>query len=165
MKLEDPIRWTRWTATGQMRESGTLRVLLLQVLQRQPGRILPPLPVFNELLRKKHVGGGMSGGAKWTQKIELSPELYEAFRSELSAVHRLESQASTMDEWTAHVFEHCFGVDRTEHLQELQRLSEVEARIRDPASIELLLARQRYLAYYNDAVTKARGSGLSPDQH
>lgn len=158
MRLDDPIRWTRWLATGQRRESGTLRTLLLQVLQSQPARILPPRPLFNELLRRKRVGGGMTGGACWKADVELSAEVYEAFRLELSAEHRLEtSHARTMDEWTADVFEHINGVDRAEHLAELQRLSDAEARIQDPSSFELLEARQRYMAYISAALAKARG--------
>jgi hypothetical protein len=59
-----------------------------------------------------------------------------------------------MDEWIADVFEHSHGADRAEHLEELQRLSEAEARIHDPSSFELLEARQRYMAYISAALTK-----------
>ena len=76
MRLDDPIRWTRWLATGQRRESGTLRVLLLQVLQSQPAHILPPRPLFNELLRKKlgldHVPGGVSPTKDDNMVIDIS---------------------------------------------------------------------------------------------
>ncbi len=159
MTLDEPIRWTRWLATGHKQESGTLRVLLLQMLQSLPARMLPPRPLCNQLLRGGQVGGGMTGGACWKADIELTADLYDAFRSELSAVHRLDtSRAQTLDEWTADVYDHRYRVDRAAHLQELQCLSQAGAPHRDdPSNVELLQARQRYVAYITSALAMARG--------
>jgi len=158
MTLDDPIRWTRGLATGDKRESGTLRMLLLRVLQSMPERVLPPRPLFNQLLLAGRVGGGMSGGARWKGTLQLPEDVYDTFRSELSATHRLDtSQAQTMDEWTADVYADRYRIDRAEHLHELQLLTEAEARPKGSADVELLLARQRYMAYFTAALTKARG--------
>lgn len=158
MKLDDRIQWTQWLPTDERPVSGRLRELLQQVIDHQPKRLLPPLSVLNDILQRKQVGGGMGGGLSWQSDIALSEPEYTEFRTGLPAPRRgIECDATTVEEWTARVYEQFHGVDYGEHLAQLSLLAVEEAKTRDPGDWELLQARQRYMDYIMAALTRARG--------
>jgi hypothetical protein len=99
---------------------GTVADLLEYIPYLLAMRIIPPLEVVNDVLRRGHSDAGMSGGCRW-EPFKVDSHEWEELREALEAratPHRYVAPpewVSSFADWHAWLFEHLYGVPASEH--------------------------------------------------
>lgn len=118
---------------GEAPEEGTVLDLLRAVPYLLGCRIVPPLPVLNELLGRGESEAGMSGGCRWTP-FALTPEEFEelvvaATGADTPVPLRYvepPSWVGTLEEWHHWTMEYCHEIPAGRSLEYSRRILALE---------------------------------------
>jgi hypothetical protein len=118
--------------SGTIKQSGTLKDLLFEIPYLLTSGLIPPIHVFNDVLRTGFVDAGMSGGCKW-QPFEISQIEYEELTVSLNTnsdklFKRIEvpGWVQSHSDWSIWRMEYLYGVPSKEHRRLQQEYDEIE---------------------------------------
>jgi len=158
MRLSERVKWIDRSLPQQPEDrQGTLGELLRMIVARQPSGRLPPLLVLQDLLRRGHIGAGMTPGFAWESTVvrvdeEAYWELSEAIPSEH---HAADCDAATVEEWDAWCSMVDFNVPYRRHLEFLNRLRALEQAREASDRLDLEAEYVRVASQYSSFLTES----------
>lgn len=155
MSQDEIIRWLRGVSSGDEEVVGSALELLVEILEFQPRRRLPPFPVLKDIVQRGEIVGGMNGALSWAgSNFRFDEEIYKDLE-EITPIDRRVTgcDSTTREEWVAWCAKHDFGMEYLEHLALLNSLRDAELARKAAPSAETektyMDAVTAYLAFGN----------------
>ena len=115
---------------GSFSTEGTIADLLLDIPYFFLTRIIPPIPVVNEVLQKGVSDAGMSGGCKW-KPLQLDAASYAKLAADLRQIDFVTMQppdwVKTHADWQSWCAELVWGIPALESRRQSAEISELYA--------------------------------------